>query len=48
MTQDLIMDSDDQERERGVTITAKSTSVDWQDYRINIIDTLDTPTLVAS
>ncbi|MEK7472215.1 MAG: translational GTPase TypA [Patescibacteria group bacterium] len=39
MTQDLIMDSGDQERERGITITAKITAVDWQDYRINIIDT---------
>lgn len=39
MTQDLIMDSDDQERERGITITAKVTSVQYKDYRINIIDT---------
>lgn len=39
MTQDLIMDSGDQERERGITITAKITAVDWHDYRINIIDT---------
>lgn len=39
MSQDLIMDSNDQERERGITITAKVTSVNWQDYRINIIDT---------
>lgn len=39
MSQDLIMDSNDQERERGITITAKVTAVDYQDYRINIIDT---------
>ena len=39
MSQDLIMDSGDQERERGITITAKITAVDWQEYRINIIDT---------
>ncbi len=39
MTQDLIMDSGDQERERGITITAKITAVQHQDYRINIIDT---------
>jgi GTP-binding protein len=39
MTQDLIMDSGDQERERGITITAKVTAVQHQDHRINIIDT---------
>ena len=39
MSQDLIMDSGDQERERGITITAKITAVDWRDHRINIIDT---------
>src|SRR3982750_872374 len=39
MSQDLIMDSGDQERERGITITAKVTSVQHDDYRINIIDT---------
>ncbi len=39
MAQDLIMDSGDQEKERGITITAKITAVDWQGYRINIIDT---------
>ncbi|MBI5906653.1 translational GTPase TypA [Candidatus Saccharibacteria bacterium] len=39
MSQDLIMDSNDQERERGITITAKVTAVDYQDHRINIIDT---------
>lgn len=39
MTQDLIMDSGDQERERGITITAKVTAVQHEDFRINIIDT---------
>ena len=39
MTQDLIMDSGDQEKERGITITAKVTAVQHDDYRINIIDT---------
>lgn len=39
MTQDLIMDSGDQEHERGITITAKQTSIYHDDYKINIIDT---------
>jgi GTP-binding protein len=39
MSQDLIMDSGDQEQERGITITAKITAVTHDDYRINIIDT---------
>src|SRR3984957_10931397 len=39
MSQDLIMDSGDQERERGITITAKVTAVQHGEYRINIIDT---------
>jgi len=39
MEQELIMDSGDQERERGITITAKITAVQHDDYRINIIDT---------
>jgi GTP-binding protein len=39
MSQDLIMDSGDQERERGITITAKVTAVQDGDFRINIIDT---------
>ena len=37
--QDLIMDSNDQERERGITIFAKNCAIDWNDYRINLIDT---------
>src|ERR1700722_16363911 len=39
MSQTLIMDSGDQERERGITITAKITAVQYGDYRVNIIDT---------
>ncbi len=39
MSQDLIMDSGDQERERGITITAKVTAVQYDGFRINIIDT---------
>lgn len=39
MSQELIMDSGDQEHERGITITAKQTSVYWGDYKINVIDT---------
>lgn len=34
-----IMDSNDQEKERGITILAKNTAINWQDYRINIVDT---------
>jgi len=36
---DRVMDSNDLERERGITILAKNTSVKWNDYRINIVDT---------
>jgi GTP-binding protein len=39
MGQELILDSGDQEKERGITITAKVTAVQHGDYRINIIDT---------
>ena len=39
MSQTLIMDSGDQEHERGITITAKQTAVFYDDYKINIIDT---------
>ncbi len=34
-----IMDSNDQERERGITILAKNTAIDWNGYHINIVDT---------
>jgi GTP-binding protein len=33
------MDSNDQERERGITILAKNTAIEWNDYHINIVDT---------
>jgi GTP-binding protein len=33
------MDSNDIEKERGITILAKNTALDWQDYHINIVDT---------
>ncbi|MCK5880881.1 MAG: translational GTPase TypA, partial [Sinobacterium sp.] len=34
-----IMDSNDQEKERGITILAKNTAIKWNDYNINIVDT---------
>ena len=34
-----VMDSNDQERERGITILAKNTAIEWDGYRINIVDT---------
>ncbi len=34
-----VMDSNDIEKERGITILAKPTALNWQDYRINIVDT---------
>ena len=34
-----VMDSNDQEKERGITILAKNTAIMWNDYRINIVDT---------
>jgi GTP-binding protein len=34
-----IMDSNDQEKERGITITSKNTAIDWNGYHINIVDT---------
>jgi GTP-binding protein len=36
---DRAMDSNDLERERGITILSKNTSIKWRDYRINIVDT---------
>ena len=38
-TEERAMDSNDLERERGITILAKATSVEWNDTRINIVDT---------
>jgi GTP-binding protein len=37
--QERVMDSNAIERERGITILAKNTAIEWKDYRINIIDT---------
>jgi len=34
-----VMDSNDQERERGITILAKNTAINWNGYHINIVDT---------
>lgn len=34
-----VMDSNDQEKERGITILAKNTGLNWNDYRINVVDT---------
>jgi len=36
---DRVMDSNDLERERGITILAKNTAIRWNEYRINIVDT---------
>jgi len=37
--QERIMDSNDLEKERGITILSKNTAITWNDYRINIVDT---------
>src|SRR3989304_3616929 len=39
MSQSLILDSGDLERERGITILAKQTAIEYNSYKINIIDT---------
>ncbi len=39
MLAERVMDSNDIEKERGITILAKNTALQWNDYRINIIDT---------
>jgi GTP-binding protein len=39
MTTERVMDSDDQEKERGITILAKNTAINWNKHRINIVDT---------
>lgn len=46
-TQERVMDSNDLEKERGITILAKNTAIKWNDYRINIVDTLGTQTSVV-
>jgi GTP-binding protein len=38
-TPERVMDSNELERERGITILAKNTAIKWRDYRINIVDT---------
>lgn len=38
-TGERLMDSNDLEKERGITILSKNTAVKWNDYRINIVDT---------
>ncbi|MGH6636079.1 MAG: translational GTPase TypA, partial [Gammaproteobacteria bacterium] len=38
-TRERIMDTNELERERGITILAKNTAIRWRDYRINIVDT---------
>jgi GTP-binding protein len=38
-TSDRMMDSNDLEKERGITILAKATSIEWNGHRINIVDT---------
>jgi GTP-binding protein len=37
--EERMMDSEDQERERGITILSKNTAITWRDWRINIVDT---------
>tara|TARA_B100002052_G_scaffold196331_1_gene179109 strand:- start:679 stop:2454 length:1776 start_codon:yes stop_codon:yes gene_type:complete len=39
MTTERVMDSDEQEKERGITILAKNTAINWNEHRINIVDT---------
>ncbi|MFQ5488890.1 MAG: GTP-binding protein, partial [Gammaproteobacteria bacterium] len=38
-TQERVMDSNDLEKERGITILSKNTAITWDDYHINIVDT---------
>ena len=46
-TGELILDNNDLERERGITIVSKNVSIRYKDVKINIIDTLVTPILVV-
>ena len=39
LSEERIMDSNDQEKERGITILAKNTAINWNEHRINIVDT---------
>jgi GTP-binding protein len=38
-TVERVMDSNDLEKERGITILSKNTGLNWKDFRINIVDT---------
>lgn len=42
-----VMDSNDLERERGITILSKNTAIRWNEYHINIVDTQATPISVV-
>ena len=46
-TVERVMDSNDLERERGITILAKNTAIQYGDTKINIVDTRATPTSAA-
>jgi Predicted membrane GTPase involved in stress response len=39
LNDERVMDSNDQEKERGITILAKNTAINWNGYHINIVDT---------
>jgi len=39
LNDERVMDSNDQEKERGITILAKNTGINWNGYHINIVDT---------
>ena len=45
--QERVMDNGDLERERGITILAKNTAINYKGTKINIIDPPDTPTSAA-
>ena len=45
--EERVLDSNDQERERGITILAKNISIEYKDVKINVIDTRATPTSAA-
>jgi GTP-binding protein len=47
LNDERVMDSNDQEKERGITILAKNTAINWNGYHINIVDTPATPTSAA-
>lgn len=47
VVEDRVMDSNDLERERGITILAKNTSLVYKDIKINVVDTPDMPISAA-